>query len=414
MKLLNVVTSMHPKNGGISHMIANYISVWGANAIQADVVTVDNPNEVYDNSHKYILLGHSKSNKWGYSKKLKPWLLDNIDNYDTIIVHGLWQYSNYCVYKLISDLKNKCKQTPKVFIMPHGMLDPYFQKASSRIIKAFRNNIYWAIIEKHAVNNADGLLFTCEEEKRLAALSFKGYHPKKKYNVGLGIMPPPAHRKANQQPFYKKFPALEGEKFILFLGRIDVKKGIDVLIDAYETIFNEFWSESKLLQKLLIVGPGFDTPYGVMLKKRIESNAFLGDKIVIANMLTGVDKWTSFYESDVFILPSHQENFGIAVAEAMACRKAVLISNKVNIWTEIEQANSGIVEDDTINGTVDLLLKWAHLNDEEKREKCNNAYALFDTKFNANRTAQQLINIFKKNITLLVNSEFFHKKISIV
>ena len=61
---------------------------------------------------------------------------------------------------------------------------------------------------------------------------------------------------------------MDGEKFILFLGRIDEKKGIDMLIDAYERIYEIYWSESKLLQKLMIVGPGFDTPYGMVLKKK--------------------------------------------------------------------------------------------------------------------------------------------------
>ena len=107
----------------------------------------------------------------------------------------------------------------------------------------------------------------------------------------------------------------------------------------------------------------------MVLKKRIEGNQFLNEKIVIANMLSGYDKWGAFYESDAFILPSHQENFGIAVVEAMACKKAVLISNKVNTWTDIELSNSGIIEDDTLMGTVDLLLKWAYLSKEEKIRK---------------------------------------------
>ncbi len=412
MNVLNVVSSMHPKNGGISNLIKNYITIWDDNAhiVKTNVVTVDNPNEVYDNSDRYILLGDALSSRWGYSKKLELWLLDNVANYDVIIVHGLWQYTNYCVGKVISNLKKQGKQTPKVFIMPHGMLDPYFQKASSRLIKAIRNIIYWAVIEKHTINKSDGLLFTCEEEMRLASLTFKGYKPKNTFNVGLGIIPPPKYIKTNQQSFYKKFPTLDGEKFILFLGRIDEKKGIDMLIDAYERIFEIYWSESKLLQKLMIVGPGFDTPYGKVLKKRIESNQFLNEKIVIANMLSGDDKWAAFYESDVFILPSHQENFGIAVAEAMACNKAVLISNKVNIWTEIEQSNSGIVEDDTLVGTVDLLLKWAHLSKEEKIEKCDNAYSVFQNKFNANCTALQLIDILKKNSTPILKKDFFFIK----
>ena len=400
---------MHPKNGGISHLLANYIAVWDANDISADVVTSDNPDEAYDNSDRYILLGDLKSNRWGFSKKLELWLLDNISNYDVVIVHGLWQYTNYCVSKVISNLKKKDTQTPKVFIMPHGMLDPYFQKANNRLIKAIRNIIYWAVLEKNIINKSDGLLFTCEEEMRLAALTFSGYKPKNTFNVGLGIIPPPKYSKNKQEAFYEKFPALDGEKFILFLGRIDEKKGIDMLVDAYEKISEIYWSESKLLQKLMIVGPGFDTPYGMALKNRIESNQFLSERIVIANMLSGEDKWGAFYESNAFVLPSHQENFGIAIVEAMACKKAVLTTNKVNIWTEIVQSNSGIVEDDTLIGTIDLLLKWGNLNEEEKIEKCDNAYSVFQNKFNANITALQLVDILEMNILPKGKTEFFYK-----
>eukprot|EP01038_Epipyxis_sp_PR26KG_P002792 gene2792-3964_t len=75
-------------------------------------------------------------------------------------------------------------------------------------------------------------------------------------------------------------------------------------------------------------------------------------------MLRGEQKWGAFYSSEAYLLPSHQENFGIAVAEALGCGLPVLISDKVNIWREIDQARAGMVETDTVDGTERSLRHW--------------------------------------------------------
>ena len=75
-------------------------------------------------------------------------------------------------------------------------------------------------------------------------------------------------------------------------------------------------------------------------------------------MLQGDAKWGAFYAAEVFALPSHQENFGVAVAEALACGTPVLISNKVNIWQEIAEDGVGLVEEDDLEGTTRLLERW--------------------------------------------------------
>ena len=67
-------------------------------------------------------------------------------------------------------------------------------------------------------------------------------------------------------------------------------------------------------------------------------------------MLTGEAKWGAFRAAEFFVLPSHQENFGIVVAEAMALSKPLLITNKVNIWREVEIDGAGIVVDDDVKG----------------------------------------------------------------
>ena len=77
--------------------------------------------------------------------------------------------------------------------------------------------------------------------------------------------------------------------------------------------------------------------------------------MLFPGMVGGKQKWAAFRGAKAFVLPSHQENFGIAVAEALACGCPVLISNKVNIWREIAEGKAGIVTDDTPEGTYLLL-----------------------------------------------------------
>jgi glycosyltransferase involved in cell wall biosynthesis len=85
-------------------------------------------------------------------------------------------------------------------------------------------------------------------------------------------------------------------------------------------------------------------------------------------MLSGKAKWGAIYGCQAFILPSHQENFGIAVVEALSCEKAVLISNQVNIWKEIEESGAGIAADDTVEGTIQLLESWFRLSKNQQTD----------------------------------------------
>ena len=97
----------------------------------------------------------------------------------------------------------------------------------------------------------------------------------------------------------------------------------------------------------------------------------------------------------MFILPSHQENFGIAVAEALACGTPVLISNKVNIWREIEQDGAGLVDEDDEPGTTRLLQKWLGLSDEEKDAMRKSARQCFQSRFEVTRAAEALIGAIR-------------------
>lgn len=395
MKILRVIPSMNPKRGGPCQGIRNSIPELSKLGVVNEVLCMDNPNESFIKNDSFMThaigLG---STPWLYNKKLIPWLLENLVNYDIIIIHGLWLYHSYATTKALLKYKllQKGKDSPKVYLMPHGMLDPWFQKDKTRRLKAIRNEIYWTLLEKKVVNNVDGLLFTCEQELLLARTTFKGYSPKLELNVRYGVSNPPESTEQMISSFLQKCNGLpKNTKFLLFLSRIDYKKGVDLLIQAYSEIIDICTNHSDI-PYLVIAGPGLETTYGQSLLSFVNQKPFLKEKIFFTGMLTGEAKWGAMYGCEAFILPSHQENFGIAVAEALACSKPVLISNQVNIWKEINEMNAGIIADDTLEGTKLLFDKYFDLSAEQKLEMSHNARKAFKKYFTITSASEQFYN----------------------
>lgn len=206
MKVLHVTASIDPALGGVSQAIQTIIKGLASHGVISEVVCLDQANADHSNSPFTVhALGPAKG-PWAYSPLLLPWLEKNLNSFDAVILHGLWLYHGYGLYKALKQLEGSKHgiSSPSFFVMPHGMLDPYFQKASTRKIKAIRNLIYWKLIESKIVNLSSGLLFTCESEKLLARTTFKGYHPRSEKIVSLGVEQPPAFDHKMQAEFGSK------------------------------------------------------------------------------------------------------------------------------------------------------------------------------------------------------------------
>ncbi|MEZ0128516.1 glycosyltransferase, partial [Flavobacterium sp. LBUM151] len=173
MKILHVITSMNPKRGGVCQVLRNLNPYLIEKGIDVEIVSLDNNEDDFGIQDDFIIhrIGSGKTS-YQYQPKLVKWLNDNILSFDYVIGHGLWQYPNYALNKVIKSLKKQNNKVPKVIVMPHGMLDPYFQKSPERKWKALRNEIVWSLIEKKCINQADIIFFTCNEEMRLAATTF--------------------------------------------------------------------------------------------------------------------------------------------------------------------------------------------------------------------------------------------------
>ena len=399
MKLLHVIASMDPKLGGVCQAVRTLIGGLAAQGVHNEVASLDAPAAGWAQADAFPLhaLGPGRS-AWSYSAKLTPWLLANLTRFDAVVLHGLWLYQGYALHRAVRHCRAQLRKAgtspdlaPRLFVMPHGMLDPYFQRATGRKLKAWRNWAYWKLLEKRVVNEAAGLLFTCETERQLARQPFAPYHPQREEVVGLGVAAAPPCTPAMRAAFLATCPQLRNRPYLLFISRIHEKKGVELLLQAYARLALAAASPATLpeVPALVIAGPGLETPYGQRMQ-RLANELPAAAAVYFPGMLTGEAKWGAFYGCEAFVLPSHQENFGIAVVEALACSKPVLISNQVNIWREIATAHGGLVADDTLAGTTELLQRWAQLPAPEKKLVAMRAQVLYQQRFSIEQTARHM------------------------
>lgn len=389
MKVLRLIGSMDPRNGGPGQGLRNMIPELEKHGVDTTVISMDDPGAEFLKQDTIKIIPMGPSGRWAHSPKLMPWLIEHINDFDIVVAHGLWQYHGYAVMKAARKLRSENALKPKVYVMPHGMLDPYFQKAKDRRLKAARNWVYWKLIESGNINTADGVLFTCEEELVLARNAFSPYHPKQELNISYGIEHPPAYNETDIEAFFEKCSQVANRPFLLFLSRIHQKKGVDILLEAYANVYRNM----KDFPALVIAGPGLESPFGNKISEMVRSDNFLRENVFLPGMLSGKSKWGAFYACEAFILPSHQENFGIAVVEAMACSRAVLITNKVNIYREISIAGAGLVADDDLNGIISLLEHWKDMSPGQKQLAGSKASQVFEEQFSVERAAARFVDV---------------------
>jgi glycosyltransferase involved in cell wall biosynthesis len=256
-------------------------------------------------------------------------------------------------------------------VFTHGMLDPWFRQTYP--FKTMLKQLLWTICEGPLLSKASAVFFTTKDEMIVSADAFRPYHVNGKV-VGFGTADVEGSKADQVAAFRAALPALGHKRYLLYLSRIHQKKGVDMLVEAFGTI-----AETHPDLDLVIAGP--DQVGWREDLQNIAVDLGIEDRIHWPGMLTGDQKWGAFRDCDAFVLPSHQENFGVVVAEALACGKAVLISDKVQIWREVADHHSGIVKPDTIAGTRDLLQEFVALSATEIADLEKNARLLFEEAF---------------------------------
>jgi glycosyltransferase involved in cell wall biosynthesis len=376
-RLLHVVASFAPSEGGTSEGLRTLAeSCAGLTAVE--VACLDDPQGPHLRGLSFPVhaLGPAHG-AYRYSPRWRAWLTDNLERFDGVVIHGLWQHHSYGTYQAILGRKPYA-------VFPHGMLDPYFKRAFP--LKHLKKQLYWLAREHRVLRDARAVCFTTPIERDTAEDTFwlSRWNP---VAVSFGTLPPTGDPVVQRELFWERFPALRERRFFLFLSRIHRKKGCDLVLEAFARL-------ATIHSDLDVVMAGPD-PEG--LRPQLEARArLLGieHRVHWTGMLAGDAKWGAFHAALAFVLPSHQENFGIAAVEGLACGVPVLISDKVNIWPDILRDKSGIVNPDTAEGTFQSMVALLGMTTEERQRMVENGMASFRNRYEMKRTALALDELF--------------------
>eukprot|EP01037_Dinobryon_pediforme_P005648 gene5648-5709_t len=384
MRLLQIIASVDPAHGGPVEGLFQQARLCADHGVEIHVASLDPPESPHVQAFpaKVFALGQAVDGlrrrtplaRYGYQPKAMAWLQAHIADYDAVVVNGLWNYSTMAARRALVG-----RGVPYA-VFTHGMLDPWFRKTYP--LKNLAKQLFWLVCEGPLLNRADAVLFTTRDELIVSNQAFWPYRVKGEV-VGYGTSVVEGNRQAQIDAFRAQMPELDGRRYLLFLSRIHEKKGIDLLIKAFATI-----ADAQPDLDLVIAGPDSD---GLKAELQVLATELgVGRRIHWPGMLTGDAKWGAFKGCEAFALSSHQENFGVVVAEALVCGKIVLISDKVQVWREVQDHAAGFVADDTFEGTAGLLESFVNMAPETRATMERNAENLFYEKFDLTKVIDNL------------------------
>src|SRR4051812_30701687 len=252
MKILRSTHTVNPALGGPIESIRQSSAALVRRGHEVEIISLDAPADpwVRESAVPVHALGPGRGG-YGYSGRFSNWIKQRRANYDAVIVHGLWQYSSFGVWRALAGTA-----TP-YFVFPHGMLDPWFKRTYP--LKHLKKLLYWPWSEYRVLRDAAAVLFTSEGERRLARQSFLFYRCEEKV-VRYGTAAPDIDVENAREDFLAAFPRLRQKQVFLFLSRLHVKKGCELLIRA----FNSIKKSSECALHLVMAGPCADEAYLIL------------------------------------------------------------------------------------------------------------------------------------------------------
>lgn len=376
LRILHVVRSLRAETGGLAEAVLRLSGALCAQGHTVSILSLDGGDAARAGNPAVIVLA-GRPHGYGYHPDYVPWLREHRREFDGVVLHGLWQYQGFGGWRALAGT-----DTP-YWVYCHGMLDPWFKRTFP--LKHLKKWLYWPWGEYRVLRDAKAVLFTCEEERLRARRSFWLYRCREVV-TGLGTDAPPEDAAGQREAFLSAVPGVGGRRYLLFLGRLHLKKGCDLLIEAFAAEAREADVD------LVMAGPDQCAMRDAWMARARELG--VGGRIHWPGMLEGAAKWGAFRGAEAFVLPSHQENFGMTVAEALSCGTPVLISREVNIWREVLADGAGLAEEDTLAGTRRLLTQWLGLSGPERAQMRVCALESFSRRFEAGPPARALAGLF--------------------
>ena len=311
-----------------------------------------------------------------FSLKFFKKINEEAQKYDLIYHAGLFDF--YSIPLLLNNYK---------FI--YSSRGTFMQEAyKMKLFKRVKKDVFLKLLGKKILEKAKLIHLITEEEKRHFLQFFPEFEEKIRV-VPNGLILSEFEADLTKKDLLKKYPYLKDKKIILFLSRINWKKGIDLLIPA----FAKLHSEMKDVH-LIIAGKDDGDGYENKVRKWVKEYN-LNDSVTFTGLVTGKDKLMLLYGSDIFVLPSYSENFGVAIIEAMVCGCPVVVSDKVAITDKIKSQNAGIIVQTNIESIYEGMKKL--LKDEELRKTVSeNGRRLVKEYYNIEKVADKMIEMYEE------------------
>jgi len=393
MRILQIIPSISLVYGGPSQMVLGLSAALVSKNIDVTIITTNSNGDIgqlpldvplnqpiQQNGYQIIYFRCSPCRRYKFSLSLLQWLNANARQFDLAHIHALFSP----VTTLAATIA-RYHNLPYI-IRPCGMLDPAdLQK------KKLLKQIYGTVLERPNLAGAAAIHFTSKEEAKISERF--GLGSTSKMSVPQDLVIPlgvtagffPQRLRESQVPI------------ILFMSRIEPKKGLDLLLPALESLL----ASGIEFQFILAGSNPQDADYETGIKLKIQ-NSSLAKYTTITGFVGGDLKVELLTNADLFVLPSYYENFGIAVAEAMAAGVPVAISDRIHIWEDIQEAEAGWVGSLEV-GAIANLIKSALLDPEERKRRGLNGKEYAKKHYNWEAIAQQTIDAYQQILSSIAN-----------
>ncbi|BAZ33034.1 group 1 glycosyl transferase [Cylindrospermum sp. NIES-4074] len=387
MKILQIVPSISLIYGGPSQMVLGLAPALAREGVEVTILTTDSNGDsgqkpldvplnspVKQDGYEIIYFRCAPFRRYKFSLDLLLWLKRHANEFDIAHIHALFS-------PVSSAAATVCRLQKLPYILrPLGTLDPADLQKKKQL-----KQLYVAILERRNLAGAAAIHFTSEQEAKVSA-RFGVSTPD--LVIPLGVIPPVAEK----GEVHLQLGIPNDVPLVLFMSRIDPKKGLNLLIPALEKLLADGFNFHFVLAGTNPQDPIYEQKIILQIQ-----NSLLRSHSTITGFVRGELKASLLQAADLFVLPSYYENFGIAVAEAMVAGTPVVISDQVHIWQQVRDSESGWVGATEVESLVELL-REALQNPQECQRRGLNAQKYALQYFSWNAIAQRTIQAYQELI----------------
>ena len=385
MKVLHVIPSVSPRDGGPSYALPLIARTLAALGVEVEVATTDD-----DGPGLHLEVEHGKrvqssgygiryfrkqSDFYKVSLPFRRWIRGHVGDYDVVHIHAMFSYVSNCAARAA-----RRSNVPYV-VRPLGVLNRWGIENRRPLLKS----LSLRFIEEPILERAAAIHYTSGQERAEAEQSgvvARGVI------LPLGIDLAPFQKLPDPSRFWKRFPIAAGRPLVLFLSRIDPKKGLDLLLEAFRQVL-----KARPAALLIVAGEG-DKSYAENLRSRAR-RLEIEDSVVWTGRLDGDEKLAAFAAASVFVLPSHSENFGIAAVEALAAGLPAILGEGVAISADVREWEAGLVVKPDAGATARAMMEL--FGDAALRSRCaGNGRRLVHDRFSLEAMGQGLVTLYEK------------------